>query len=153
MEANPRFDDRAIDRLEKTIESSLAALGTLEPQVLGRSTPHVTSDGRIITGFVPPLPEIAHLTTPDGFVGVLVGMPLEIAEPIADGPRLLARIGDHESRLVTLKLLTAEEYAYATSVDDSARAIELAETFRRRGDGHVSSSVAGPSSSPPPLTR
>jgi len=97
--------------------------------------------GGLITGFVPILPGLERLRTPQGFVGAIVGMPLSVEAPFsAESQHVLAERGGHVSRLVMITLLTADEYAYVTGVEDSSRALALAARFRST-HGHRSSTV------------
>ncbi|NUP13841.1 MAG: hypothetical protein HOW73_48015 [Polyangiaceae bacterium] len=100
--------------------------------------------GGLITGFLPPIPDIEHHANADGLVGILLGIPLSPEEPIAyESQRVVARHGDHVSRVVVVTLMTNSEYTHVTGVLDSSRAKALAEHLRRIGMGHVSATMRG----------
>jgi hypothetical protein len=96
----------------------------------------------LATTIAPMVRGLESWTLPNGALGVLAGMPIVGDEPIGlEGQLLLGRADEVEPRLVMLKLLTPDEYEWATTVPDASVCIELAEMFRYRGDGHLSSAV------------
>lgn len=73
----------------------------------------------------------------NGYLGVLVGIPYGGHD--LGMQAVLAPLGGEDAVwLLPVKLLTADEYDWAIAVPDSARTVELAEAFLRRGDRHLS---------------
>jgi hypothetical protein len=93
----------------------------------------------VCTHAIPPIVGLEHLVANTGFMGGLIGIPFV-------GDTFGASVGHgHDpyhpgvmTCLLTLKLLTADEYEWSMGVRDSSRAVALAELFLERGERHLS---------------
>lgn len=92
----------------------------------------------VLTLATPPVVGLERLVASNGAMGVLAGLPF--AGDVLESQVVLAP-GVEDPRdpvwLLPLKLLTADEYAWAMGVPDASRARDLAERFLR-GDRHWS---------------
>ena len=85
---------------------------------------------------IPPLPGLEPLACATGFIGGMVGIPL--LDPALGSPLALAGADADAVWLVTLKLLTPDEYEWVLADPGDVRTRQLAEAFLRRGDGPLS---------------
>lgn len=96
---------------------------------------------QVITSATPPVAGLEHLVASNGFMGVMVGLPIagnslgaRAHSSIAPNP---AR-ADGATWLLPFKLLTASEYEWVMGVQDSSRAMELALEFLVGKSRHMS---------------
>jgi hypothetical protein len=102
--------------------------------LFGRITNH-----DVITHAIPPVTGLEHLVARNRFMGGLIGMPYvgdTLGASLGHGPD--PHLPGIKTCLLTMKLLTADEYEWAMGVEDSSRARALAELFLTRDDRHWS---------------
>jgi hypothetical protein len=93
----------------------------------------------VVTHAIPPVGGLEHLVSSNGFMGGLIGIPLAgDAFGVSVGHGYDPHYPNIMTCLLTLKLLTAEEYEWTMAVRDGSRALALAELFLGRGERHLS---------------
>jgi hypothetical protein len=125
-----------------------AILSSWAPRVLWAATDWIVAErfdlmARVelhecTTHAILPVRELQHLVAENGFMGGLLGLPFAtgvLGAGVRHGPEILGR----PTWLLPIKLLTADEYEWATGVHDSSRARVLAELFLERAEDHLSS--------------
>ncbi len=110
------------------------------PSVLWAATDWIAAErfdlkGRLIsftciTTAVPPLAGLESLVGKNGYIGGLIGIP-RIGSKLGAQAVLAREDAEAEDAtwLLPMKLLTADEYDWAVGVEDSSRALALAEAF------------------------
>ncbi len=110
------------------------------PNVLWSATDWIAAErfdlkGRLltftcITTAIPPVAGLDALVGKNGYVGGLIGIP-RIGSKLGAQAVLARRDAESEEAvwLLPMKVLTADEYDWAVAVEDSSRAMALAEAF------------------------
>ncbi len=89
---------------------------------------------RCLTMGMHALPGLESWVAPNGYHGLLIGVPL--FGELTGAQAVIARDGDDPIWLLTAKLLHPLEYAWALGIADSSRAVALAQAFMQQ-DRHV----------------
>jgi len=92
-----------------------------------------------VTIAVPSVRGLESLISASGFIGALVGIPY-VGNVLETQVKLASDPDDPEDAiwLLPLKILTPDEYDWATGVRDSSRAMALGEAFLKRSTSHIS---------------
>ena len=135
---------QAMPELSQGLEAAIAA--SWAPALLWALTDWIVAErhdlkGRLLkfaclTAAVPPVAGLRSFVSANGYMGVLLGIPFVGDRTGAQA--VLAPLENGEAVwLLTAKLLTPDEYEWAIGVNDSSRAVALAEAFLRT-DGPLS---------------